>query len=62
LIDFVPSVTAYDVATVVELRPSGDSVHLRLTLDAMHDDMWTERAVKGWESELGKLERALVKP
>ena len=31
-----------------------------LTIDAMHDDTWTQRAVMGWESELGRLERVLV--
>ena len=30
-----------------------------LTLDAMHDESWTQRAVMGWESELGKLAVAL---
>jgi hypothetical protein len=30
-----------------------------LTLDAMHDETWTQRAVMGWESELGKLARLL---
>ena len=28
---------------------------LVLTVEAMHDDVWTDRAVMGWESELGKL-------
>jgi hypothetical protein len=59
-VDFVPGVEAYDVATLVELQASGDSVRLLLTVDAMHDEMWTERMAKGWESELGKLERALA--
>jgi uncharacterized protein YndB with AHSA1/START domain len=60
-VDFVPGVEAYEVVTLVELQPSGDSVRLLLTLDAMHDEMWTERMAKGWESELGKLERALTR-
>ena len=32
---------------------------LKLTLDAMHDEEWTQRAVMGWEQELGKLEETL---
>jgi hypothetical protein len=32
-----------------------------LTLDPMHNDEWTSRAVAGWESELGKLEAILAK-
>jgi len=27
----------------------------------MHDESWTFMAVKGWESELGKLARVLAK-
>jgi hypothetical protein len=30
-----------------------------MTFDAMHDEYWTNLAVMGWESELGKLERVL---
>jgi hypothetical protein len=30
-----------------------------LTLDAMHDDHWTQLAVMGWESELAKLAKVL---
>jgi hypothetical protein len=31
-----------------------------LTLDPMHDETWTQRAVMGWESELGKLAKVLA--
>ena len=55
LADFVPGVEPYDVATLVELEETRDGVLLRLTFDAMHDDEWTNRAVMGWESELGQL-------
>jgi len=27
----------------------------------MHDEVWTQRAVKGWKSELAKLEQALAR-
>jgi uncharacterized protein YndB with AHSA1/START domain len=56
LADFIPGVEPYDVATVVELFPTPEGVRMTLTFDAMHSDEWTERAVMGWESELGKLE------
>lgn len=59
LADFIPGVEPYDVATAVELKASGDRVHLTLSFDAMHEQVWTDRAVMGWESELGKLEKAL---
>lgn len=59
LVDFVPGAKAYDVATVVELQPQAQGVKLVLTLDPMHDTQWTQRAVMGWESELGKLAKLL---
>jgi hypothetical protein len=31
-----------------------------LTFDPMHDEMWTERAVMGHESQLRKFERILA--
>ncbi len=55
LVDFVPEVTAYDVATVVELHPTIEGVRMVLSLDPMHAPEWTQRAVMGWESELRKL-------
>lgn len=54
--DFIPGVAPYDVAHLVELHSSArGEVRMVLTIDAMHDDEWTERAAAGWESELGKL-------
>jgi uncharacterized protein YndB with AHSA1/START domain len=55
LTDFIPGVVPYDVTHVVELEASANGTRLVLTLDAMHDDVWTQRCVMGWESELGKL-------
>jgi uncharacterized protein YndB with AHSA1/START domain len=59
LADFIPGVAPYDVATTVELQPSGAGVRMILTLDRMHDEEWTRRAVMGWEGELGKLDAVL---
>ncbi len=61
LVDFVPGVAAYHVGTVVELKEISGGVQLKLTLDAMHDEEWTQRAVMGWEAELGKLADALAR-
>jgi uncharacterized protein YndB with AHSA1/START domain len=58
--DFIPGVAAYDVDTVVELFPAARGVRLVLTLDPMHDEVWTGRMAAGWESELGKLERVIA--
>lgn len=60
LTDFVPGVEPYDVATMVELRETSDGVALTITFDAMHDDMWTERARAGHESQLRKLDALLA--
>ena len=61
VVDFVPGMKAYSVSTSLELRVEGENVILRLLLDPMHSDEWTGRMKAGWESELGKLERALRK-
>src|SRR5258705_5080579 len=60
LADFVPDVTPYAVATVVELRATADGVKLTITFDAMHDDLWTERARAGHESQMRKLDGLLA--
>jgi uncharacterized protein YndB with AHSA1/START domain len=59
LADFVPGVTPYEVATVVDLRTASDGVKVTITVDAMHDDVWTERARAGNESQLRKLDALL---
>jgi uncharacterized protein YndB with AHSA1/START domain len=60
LVDFVPGVKPYALAHVVELHPGPLGVRMVLTFDAMHDEEWTQRAVMGWESELGKLAKRLA--
>lgn len=59
LADFVPGVTPYEVATVVDLRTVSDRVKVTITVDARHDDVWTERARAGNESQLRKLDALL---
>jgi len=59
LVDFVPGIEPYDVAILVEIRETMRDVRIVLTIDRMHDDIWTERAVAGWENELGKLGKVL---
>jgi hypothetical protein len=48
------------VATVVELQATADRVKLTVTFDAMHDDLWTERARAGHESQMRKLDGLLA--
>ena len=59
LADFIPEVAPYDVDTVVEMEETPKGVRMTLTFDAMHDDMWTERATQGWNMELDKLGKQL---
>jgi hypothetical protein len=60
LADFVPGVASYEVATVVELKATTDGVKFTITFDAMHDDVWTERARAGHESQMRKLDALLA--
>jgi len=61
LVDFVPGVEPYESLTIMELVAQGADTHLTLTIETMHDEEWTTRAVQGWENELGKLGQALAK-
>jgi uncharacterized protein YndB with AHSA1/START domain len=60
LADFIPGVEPYLVATEVEIAATGGRVLMTLTIQAMHDEHWTEQAVKGWESQLDKLANVLA--
>ncbi len=59
VIDFIPGVKPYQVSSVVEFNVNGPDVRMLLTLEAMHDEEWTERCRMGWESQLGKLPNAI---
>jgi uncharacterized protein YndB with AHSA1/START domain len=60
LIDFVPGVAPYPNATEVELTATPDGVRMVLTIEAMHDEMWTGRALQERESELRKLDALIA--
>ncbi len=55
LADFIPGVEPYEFMTVVELEPAGDRTHVTMTVDAMHDDTWTQRLLMGRENEMDNL-------
>jgi len=59
LIDFVPGVDPYQELTVVDLTPSGDSVRVVMTMEPLHDEVWTQRLVMGRENELNNLARVI---
>lgn len=60
LTDFVPGIAPYEVATLVEFMETAGGVKLIVTFDAMHDDIWTQRARAGHESQLRKLDALLT--
>ena len=57
LVDFVPGVEAYNVATVVEFFVERSRVRMVVRMDAMHSEEWTHRAIAGWESQLSKADK-----
>ena len=60
LADFIPGVEPYDIETTVDFLATSGGVRLVIQIDRMHDAVWTEMAVKGWESQLGRLAKALA--
>ncbi len=60
VVDFIPGVAPYRASMMVELRPIDGGVHMVVTVGEMHDATWTQRAVMGWEGELGKLAALLA--
>ncbi|HEX2213986.1 MAG TPA: SRPBCC domain-containing protein [Mycobacterium sp.] len=59
VIDFVPDREPYEHLTVVELEPVGDGVKVTMTMEPLHDDVWTERLVSGRSNELDNLGRVI---
>ena len=59
VVDFVPGVPAYEVGMSVEMDATGSRTRLIVTLDAMHDQHWTNLAVQGWEGQLENLARVI---
>jgi hypothetical protein len=55
LVDFVPDRPPYEFLTVVELQAADSGVTVTMTVDSMHDHVWTERLLAGRENELDKL-------
>jgi uncharacterized protein YndB with AHSA1/START domain len=57
VIDFLPGVATYESHIVVELTRAGDSVRMVVTLDAMHNDEFTNMQKEGFTSQLTKLDK-----
>lgn len=55
LIDFVPGAPPYEHLMVVELQPVDGGVGVAMTIEPLHDDVWTDRLVAGRTNELENL-------
>jgi uncharacterized protein YndB with AHSA1/START domain len=55
LADFIPGVEPYWSETVVELEPRDGQTHVVMTIEPMHDEVWTERLLAGRRNELENL-------
>ena len=62
IIDFLPGVKPYESTILVEFFPSGESVHMVITLDPMHDQEFTKMSTMGMTSQLTKLDKRFEKP
>ena len=60
VVDFLPGIAEYELGITIEMDAIAAGTLLVVTLDPMHDQHWTEMAVKGWESQLGNLARVLA--
>ena len=55
-IDFLPGVAVYESHIAVDFTVVGDSVRMVVTLDAMHNDQFTQMQKEGFTSQLTKLD------
>jgi hypothetical protein len=55
LVDFVPGQEPYEHLTVVELEPADGGTKVTMSVEPMHDDVWTERMLTGRANELENL-------
>jgi len=59
-IDFVPDVEPYQHLTVVTLERTPGGTDVRMDMEPLHDDVWTERLQAGRADELDKLARVIA--
>ncbi|MPZ98689.1 MAG: SRPBCC domain-containing protein [Dehalococcoidia bacterium] len=57
LVDFVPDHDPYQHLTVVDLEPHPDGTRVVMTIEPLHDEVWTERLRAGRVNELDNLTR-----
>ena len=56
-IDFVPDHEPYEHHTTVDLEPVDGGTRVVMTIEPMHDDVWTQRLVDGRTNEIENLAR-----
>jgi len=56
VIDFLPTITPYESTIIAELVSSGDRVRMVITLDPLHSEDFTKMSMRGWTSQLAKLD------
>ncbi|GAA3549452.1 SRPBCC domain-containing protein [Nonomuraea rosea] len=59
LADFIPGVDPYDFLTVVGIEPVEAGTRVTMTMDAMHDEEWTQRLLMGRTNEMDNLGRVV---
>jgi len=57
VIDFLPGVATYESKIAVDFFSKGGSVHMVVTLDAMHSEEVTKMQQEGFTSQLTKLDQ-----
>jgi uncharacterized protein YndB with AHSA1/START domain len=55
MVDFVPDTPPYEFLTVAEFEAVDEGMHVTMTVDSMHDQVWTERLLAGRTNELDNL-------
>ena len=60
LADFIPGVDPYEFHTAVALTPDDGRMNVVMTIERMHDDVWTQRLAAGRANELDNLGKVLA--
>ena len=60
LADFIPDVEPYEFLTIVDFEAAGGETKVVMTIDPMHDEVWTQRLVMGRENELENLAKVIA--
>jgi uncharacterized protein YndB with AHSA1/START domain len=58
--DFIPGVAPYETLIDVDFVQADNGVRILITLEPMHDEVWTGRMAAGWESQLERLQSLLA--